>query len=66
MEIDKPMNSIESSTTTQPTEDMAVQAELTELLGDPHALTTPDAATPDDPEAHDGALMLTSIAGGAP
>jgi hypothetical protein len=66
MEIDKPMNSIDSSTTTQPTEDTAVEAELTELLGDPHALTVPDAAAPDDRKVRDGVPMLTSIAGGAP
>jgi hypothetical protein len=34
--------------------------ELTELLGED------DAAAPDDREAHDGAPMLTSIAGGSP
>jgi len=65
MEIDKPMNSIDSSTTTQPTEDTAVEAELTELLGDLHPLTTPDVAAPDDPEARDGAPMLTALMGGA-
>jgi hypothetical protein len=62
MEIDKPMNSIDSSTTTQPTKNTA---ELTELLGEPHALTAPDAAAPDYREARDGAPMLTAITGGA-
>ena len=40
--------------------------ELAELLGDPHALTGPDGAAPDDRKVRDGALVLTSIAGGAP
>lgn len=40
--------------------------ELAELLGDPHALTGPDGAAPDDRRVRDGALMLTYIAGGAP
>lgn len=65
MEIDKPMNSIDSSTTTQPTKNTVVQAELTELLGEPHALTAPDAAAPDYREARAGAPMLTAITGGA-
>lgn len=38
---------------------------LTELLGDPRTLAAPDAVAPDDREAHDGAPMQTSIAGGA-
>ena len=59
------MNSIDSSTTTQPTEDTAVEAELTELLGDPHPLTTLDVAASDDPESRDGAPMLTALTGGA-
>jgi hypothetical protein len=58
MEIDKPMDSIDSSTTTQPTEDTAVEAELTELIGDHHALTAPDA------HAHDGAPRAKVIARG--
>lgn len=66
MEIDKPMNSSDSSTTTQPTEDAAVEAELTELLDAPSALAAPDAAASDDREARDAAPMLASIAGGAP
>ena len=63
MEIDKPMNSIDSSTTPQSTEDAAVEAELTELLDDPGALAARDAAAPD--VAHDGAPMLAAGAGGA-
>jgi hypothetical protein len=66
VEIDKPMNSIDSSTTTQPTEGSAMEAELTELLRDPHVLTAPDAAAPDDRAARDGAPTLTCIPGGAP
>jgi hypothetical protein len=42
----------------------AIAHELAELLGDPQAVA-PDAAAPADRPAHDGAPMLTSIAGGA-
>ena len=42
-----------------------IAQELTELLGAPSALAEPDAAAPDDREAHDGAPMLTSITGSA-
>jgi hypothetical protein len=44
----------------------AVVHGLTELLGAPSALAGPDAATPDDRRARDGAPMLTAITGGAP
>jgi hypothetical protein len=60
MEVDKPMNSIDSSTTTQPTEGATVEADLTELLGAPGAFAAPDAAAPDDRGARDGAPMLIS------
>lgn len=60
------MNSIDSSTTTQSTEDADVEAELTELLGGPSALAEPDAAAPDDRAARDGAPTLTCIPGGTP
>jgi hypothetical protein len=35
IEVDKPMQSIESPTTTQPTEDATAEGALTELLGPP-------------------------------
>lgn len=60
------MNSIESSTTRQPTEDAPAEGELAEILGAPDVLAETDAAALDDREVRDGAPMLTSIAGGAP
>lgn len=66
MEIDQPMHSIESPTTTQPAEDASAEGELAEILGAPDVLAETDAPAPNDRKARDGAPMITSIAEGAP
>src|SRR5690349_9629293 len=52
MEVDKPMHSIESPTTTQPTEALPAEGELTSLLGDPPTLVEHRAAAPHTCRAH--------------
>lgn len=43
----------------------AIHHGLSELLGDPRTLATPDTVAPDDRVAYEGAPMLASGAGGA-